>query len=230
MENRLKINIFGIKFSIVAPWNKYGNKVTLIKNNIIKNIKNIKGCKTKFYGSNSIVEFSDKVPKMNNVVIHLGNNCKVLFGKSAHRIKNLFINMRADNCMLMIGKDFSIESGKIDYHGEPNLKIEIGDDCLFGSNIEIDPSDGHTIYDCVSRQQLNKPQNIFIGNHVWLCRNVSVLKGAIISNNSVVGKNSVVTSKFNTSNVIIAGIPAKIIQSEKYQNINWSREANKNFF
>ena len=183
----------------------------------------------KFYGSDSVIKFIGNIPKMKNVKINCGSNCKIVIGKSDYRIKNLFIDMKTDNSELIIGENFSIESGKFDFHGEPNLKIEIGNDCQFGCNVEIDTADGHTIYDMDTNAQLNLPQNVKIGNHVWLCKNVSVLKGAIIQDNTVAGKGSIISSKFNDSNIVIAGIPAKIIKSEKYQNINWSRKANRDF-
>ena len=227
MENRIKINILGIKLSFSNPLQKTNNKICLSKCDKSRILHRTRGLNVKFYGSNSCVEFTETVPNMKNVVIQLGNNSKVIFGQTKYKIKNLFINMRADNATLIIGDDFSIESGAIDFHGEPNLKVEIGNDCQFGCGIEIDPADGHTLYNETTKEVLNTPENIKIGNHVWLCKNVSVLKGAIVSDNTVVGKNSIVTSKFDRTNIVIAGIPAKIVQSDKYSNINWSRKANK---
>ena len=229
MENRIKINLLGIKLSFINFLSKRNNYIFLNRLGKSKKQRCIKGLCVKYYGTDSTVEFKDEIPKMKNVVIHLGSNSKVVFGKSDYSIKNLFINMRADNTTLIVGENFSVESGKIDLHGEPNIKIEIGNDCQFGCNVEIDPADGHTIYDDETKQVLNTPADIKIGNHVWLCKDVSVLKGALISDNTVVGKGSIVTSRFDKSNVILAGIPAKIVQSEKYKKVNWSRQANKSF-
>lgn len=229
MDNRVKINFFGIKLTFTPMWLKYTNGLHLVAKDKDKSIKRIRGLKTKFYGSYSTIEFLEKIPKMKNVVIHTGNNSKVIFGKTKYRIKNLYIDMRADNATLIIGDDFSCESAKIDFHGEPNLKVEIGNDCQFGCNIEIDPADGHTIYNQETNEPLNTPKNIKIGNHVWLCKNVSILKDVIIPDNCVVAKGSIVTSKFDKTNSVIAGAPAKVITSEKYQNINWTRTANRDF-
>lgn len=229
MTSRKTYNIFGIKISFSAPWLNCKNRIILTKDNKQKNISLPKGMKVKFYGSDSVIEFSGCVPKMKNVKIRCGSNCRISFGKSAYRIKNLLIDMKTDNTVLTIGDDFSCESAKIDFHGEPGLKVEIGNDCQFGCDIEIDPADGHTIYNQETNEPLNTPENIKIGNHVWLCKNVSVLKGAIIPDNCIVAKGSITSSKFEKNNSVIAGVPAKIVQSEKYQNINWTRTANRDF-
>ena len=49
---------------------------------------------------------------------------------------------------------------------------------------------------------------------------VSSLKCAIIPNDCVVGTGAVVTKKFDKSNCVIAGVPAKVVK----ENISWSKE------
>ena len=103
---------------------------------------------------------------------------------------------------------------------EPYTEIRIGNDCMFSEQIFITISDMHTIFDNDTKEVINKPQNIYIGNHVWLGLRTSVLKGARLSDYSVAGTGSIITKSFAESNVIIAGNPAKIIR----HNINWSRK------
>lgn len=229
MQDRIKINILGIKFTIKNPFKVSNNKILLTKNGVSKQIYFVKGLKIKFYGSNNKIEFYDKIPKMKNVKIDCGTNSIINIKQTAYRLKNLYINTRAENVSVNIDENFSIESGKFDFHGEPNININIGKDCQFGSNIQLDPADGHTIYDEYSKNMLNTPKDINIKSHVWLCENVSVLKDTCIPDNCIVAKGSIVTRKFNDTNKVIAGIPAKIIETEKYNSINWSREANKNY-
>ena len=47
-----------------------------------------------------------------------------------------------------------------------------------------------------------------------------LLKNTQVADNSIIGAASVVTKKFNDSNVIIAGNPAKVIKGD----ITWERE------
>ena len=58
-------------------------------------------------------------------------------------------------------------------------------------------------------------EHVHIKRNVWIGDNVSILPGVVIGENSIVGANSVV-SKSVPGNVIVAGIPAKIIK--KYDN------------
>ena len=225
MDKRIHINFLGIKITIKNCFVTQNNKVVLNKCGKIKTLHFVKGLKVKFYGTNNTVEFIDKVPKMKNVKIDCGQNTNIKIAKSNYRIKNLYINARAENVGISISEDFSIESGKFDFHGEPNCNIRIGKDCQFGCNISIDTADGHTIYDNETRNVINTPKDINISNHVWLCENVSVLKGSFIANDVIVAKNALVSGKMLEPNAVIAGLPAKIVKS----NVNWSRAAIKEF-
>lgn len=94
--------------------------------------------------------------------------------------------------------------------------ITIGDNCLISWDCLLMDTDFHKIYGN-DKQQLNIDEEIIIGNNVWIgCRNL-ILKGSLIGDNSVIGANSKVCSKFNADNILIGGNPANII---KY-NISW---------
>lgn len=229
MEKRIRISIFGLKFVFKNPFAINNNKIILIKNGKEKRLFYVRGLKVKYYGANNKIVFYDNVPKMQNIKICFGHNCKISIGASQFLIKNFDINARAENVEVKIGKDFSLESGAIDFHGEPNLAVNIGDDCQFGCDIRIDTADGHAIYNEENKQILNTPKDVNIGNHVWLCRSVSILKGASIPDNCVVGLGSVVTKSFSKTNSLLVGAPARTCESEQYKQINWTRLANRSF-
>ena len=93
----------------------------------------------------------------------------------------------------------------------------IGNDVLIGWNVNIRSSDGHHIYDTVTK--LNNPivKPVTIGNHVWIASNVDILKGSYIPDNCVVAYRSCVLSRFTTPHCIISGYPAKVLR----ENISW---------
>lgn len=101
--------------------------------------------------------------------------------------------------------------------------ISIGEDCMFSAAIKLWGSDGHSIINLEDNTVCNKSTGIVIGNHVWICENVRILKNSLVSDNSVIANSSLVCKKFYDSNVIIAGNPANIIK----RNIDWKRESPK---
>jgi len=52
-----------------------------------------------------------------------------------------------------------------------------------------------------------------------------IFKGAKVSDNSIVGANSVINKKFVEENVVIAGNPAKIIK----RGVNWDKKSPRLF-
>lgn len=53
---------------------------------------------------------------------------------------------------------------------------------------------------------------VCIGNNVWIGEGVCVMPGVTIGDNVIIGANAVVTHSF-PKNVVIAGVPAKIIKT-----------------
>ncbi|MCB6663487.1 hypothetical protein LI167_09075 [Phocaeicola dorei] len=58
-----------------------------------------------------------------------------------------------------------------------------------------------------------------IGKYVWIGKDVKIGKNTKIPDDSIVGWGSIVTKVFHEPNIILAGIPAKIIK----RGINWDR-------
>lgn len=64
----------------------------------------------------------------------------------------------------------------------------------------------------IMSQKYLKAGKIFIGKGCWIGRSTHILGGSFIGENSVAAANSVVTKPFKEKNIILAGIPAKIIR------------------
>ena len=90
--------------------------------------------------------------------------------------------------------------------------IEIGKDFVCAWNIFISDSDWHSIE--------GQPQqaDVIIGDHVWVANSCSILKGAVIGDNSIVASHSKVTNKEFPKDSLLVGTPARVIKT----NINWS--------
>ncbi len=199
-----------------------GNKIYKIENGVKKRVFFIPGMSIKFKGKNSVAEIHYPLPELKRCRIKLGTNCKFTMESSDKWVRKLEVFVTGKNHEVCIGKNLSVTSGcEIHLGPEDNLKVEIGDNCMFGKKIMIRATDGHTIYDESTKELLNKGKNVKIGNHVWLSENVVVLKGAVIPDNCIVGINSMVTSSFpnDKAGVLAVGTPAKIVK----EGVNWNR-------
>ena len=117
-----------------------------------------------------------------------------------------------------IGKGTTTEHNVNMQIAEDNMKIEVGNDCMFSSNISIWTQDWHKICD-EKGQRINNAKNVKIKNHVWIGYDSKILKGVTIGNNNIIGTDTVVTKSFEDENVVIAGNPGKIVK----KGINWNR-------
>lgn len=99
-----------------------------------------------------------------------------------------------------------------------NDKITIGDDVLFGWNVEVLDSDNHKM---IHRNKKNVCDRgaIKIGNHVWVAAFSHILKNSCIPDGSVVAYHSLVTKRFEGEKLLLGGCPAKVIEEQ----IEWER-------
>lgn len=155
-----------------------------------------------------------------------------VFEGSFNRGKNGWWNVN-DDSEVVFSDSVNISSGcAIEAHGKGRIvfgknffanynflcssssSIKFGNDNLLGWNVSVIDGDGHKILKTVKKNNTD----IIIGDHVWLCAGVSVLKGTMIASNCVVGMNSVVSKSINETFSLSVGMPAQIIKS----NIEWT--------
>ena len=202
-----------------------GNKIILVrKDGTSVEVTEISGLKVEFNGKNSQITIYEPFC-FENSYCKLGNNCEISVAQNNSVTRNLSISTRQNN-KIVIGKNFSCNGCTMEVHDEANTTIKIGDDCLFSYGIILRPSDGHTIYDIGSGKILNQPcDGITIGNHVWVGMSAKFLKDSGVGNNTVVGADSLVTRKFDEENVVVGGVPAKVLK----RGINWDINNTDNF-
>ncbi len=150
-----------------------------------------------FYGNNNSIKLYNSLRFDRLTKIVCSENNQVFIDKSDYIIGLIIPYCMSPYSKLIIGKSFSCGTTQFRLHQEPYLEIRIGNDCMFSENVYIKPSDGHTIIDSLSKNVINYPNNIEIGDHCWIGRNVSILKGSKIPMNSVVGIGSIYTKKSN---------------------------------
>jgi acetyltransferase-like isoleucine patch superfamily enzyme len=148
-------------------------------------------------------------------IIRVRENSNLIIGKnvSVHNGCTVFV---ASGGILSIGDNSYInEDSKIICCNN----IKIGNDCAISWFVTILDTDAHKLLkvnndNILTESVASKP--ILIGNHVWIGCSVTILKGSIIGNFSVIGANSLINSNI-PPNSLSVGNKNKIISN----NINW---------
>ena len=111
-------------------------------------------------------------------------------------------------------------------------RIDIGDNCLFGSCVYISDHN-HGSYkgeihshpsELPIQRKLVSYGPVVIGSNVWIGDNVVIVGPVRIGNGVVIGANSVVTRDI-PDNVMVVGIPAKILKRFDWEGGKWKNES-----
>lgn len=210
MNNKLKVIV--LKFSPIINILPFYNQIHL--NGCKLSLKNAFLRKTSIncHGKNNSIIIRGKLVKCH---IHInGDNNLIIINEDTQITEGSFSLSGNDN-KIIIGKN-TIMAGSIELACLEGTSIKIGENCLFSSRIFFRTGDSHSILN-LQGERLNPSKDIDIRNHVWLCQNVTVLKGVIIASDNIIGYGSIVSSNVLESNCIIAGAPAKIIK----RDITW---------
>lgn len=172
--------------------------------------------KIKVLGESNQVILEDKhKTKIVDSHIYIKGNNNILHIKKNVRIKKVNFQIKGDNCKIVVGNNCVIGYNCHLVADGNFTELIINDDSMLSRNAKIMTSDGHPIFN-TNHEQINKEDSIYIGKHVWIADNVTILKGVTIGNGSIVGINSTLTKSIG-NNIIAAGNPAKIIK----ENITW---------
>ena len=165
-----------------------------------------------FHGENNLVYIYNptgcQIQLVNTVVNFFGNNSLLFI--DAGKFKYTFDLQLFHNSVCHIGANsyFNPYGEIIRFRCAEEKNIFVGDDCMFSTDIDVNTSDSHLIFDCNTLQRVNYAKSIYIGDHVWLGKMAAVLKGSQIGSGAIVGTRSIITKKI-PSNTSWAGSPAK---------------------
>jgi len=200
---------------------KFAYRILCKDGSVIENPR-IDGLEVEFRGRfGGLIEIEDG-SIFKNSKISLGSGAVVTIKKTNLKgIKNTRVDTSCA-CKfkkLFIDEGCSIEGARFALVDDENLSITVGKDCMLGSNILLRPADGHTVFDVATGAVLNRSMPIVIGDHVWVGTGVTLLKGANVANNVVIGSNSLLSKRYDEEYVALAGTPARVVK----RGINWSR-------
>ncbi len=190
------------------------NNTVRIKTDSEEKFDKLKGLNIYVFGNNNSINLGKLLFPVNESIGLTGLMINV--GNPPEDTIDPGVNRYANNCKIDIG-DNTIFCGVRLFLQDSNTSISIGNDCMFSWGIDVWCTDVHTVTD-LEGNPLNFSESIEIGNHVWVGKDVKISKNTKISADSIVGWGSIVTKKFDETNVVIAGNPAKIVK----RNINWN--------
>lgn len=166
-------------------------------------------------GKNNTITIRDG--SLKNIRIGIDGDDNTIFIDEGVKIGALEIIVQNSGSQIRIGKNTEIGGARI-ICCEFQDQVSIGNYNLIADDVEFWSCDGHSIYQNGLRINQSKP--IVISDHVWIGRNVKILKGVSLLESTIVGMGSLVTARPYPSHSIIAGFPAKVIK----ENVTWSVE------
>jgi len=161
------------------------------------------------------IKFTHKISSFNQItlfrgngIVEIGKNCSFGYKLGGfYRGGSIELQPRYKNSFIKIGNKVATNNNI--FICAANY-IEIGDNVLIGQGVCFMDSEAHGIQPD-KRREIGEIGQIIIGNNVWIGNNVTILKNSEIGANCIVAAHAVVSGKF-PNNVIIGGVPAKIIK------------------
>jgi acetyltransferase-like isoleucine patch superfamily enzyme len=173
----------------------------------IPNLKPTLLLRIKFVGKQPICQQKTLITGLG--IVEIGENCSFGYKLGGfHRGGSIEFQPRYKAAIIKIGNNVTTNNNL--FFCAANY-IEIGGDTLIGQNVTIMDHEAHGI-DPLHRRKLGVIGEVIIGKNVWIGNNVTILKNSTIGENSIIATGAVVSGKF-PANVIIGGVPAKIIKS-----------------
>lgn len=198
--------------------NGRNNKVVLIhEDGTEENNPYIEGLTTIFNSDNCLLKIHAPFTCIKTICnFHNCNNSEIAFNGN-NECFNLTISCsHGENAKCIINKNSTFRGGE--FNIQESNKLYIGKDCVFSTNIMIWVGDGHSIVDAYGNVLNGEVKTVSIGNHCWIGEGVKITKNASIGDNSIIAMGGIITKRFDETNVIIAGNPAKILKHKVYWN------------
>lgn len=201
----LNFKYFPYKVAIKRPIKiSYRTKINNCKGSIKLNGKIVPGMITFGYSKVGIFDsnYSRGVLDINGTIEFIN---RAIFGQGSKVCVE-------NGGLLTIGNNY-INSAEGTIHCKKDIRI--GNNVTVSYNTFITDTDSHSTCDTLTNEVFSDECPVSIGDNVWIGMKATVLKGSKISNGSIVAACSVVNRAFEEINVVIAGIPAKIVKQNR---------------
>ncbi|MBO5926985.1 MAG: hypothetical protein J6Q38_05470 [Clostridia bacterium] len=193
------------------------NKLRAKGTKVLIGVSIIKGLKIISHGCDNEIVIGNFVRIKDSTIILHGNHNRITIKDFAY-LNQIELYTEDSNNEIIIGTHTSL-CGKAHFAAIEGTKIHVGDNCLFSSDLHFRTGDSHSILN-MQGERINQSKDIVIEDHVWIGTKVTCLKGVRVSRDSVVAATTTLSKDYTTPNVIIGGVPGRIIKTD----VNWSKE------
>ena len=185
--------------------------------NFVNNVNIIEYCRLNFFCTSVIRKDSSRIIPFRNAVLDLAPSSKIIISGGNMEIGcsqlkgskcQTFVRLRENavwkaygGCSFAYGttveilKDAAITSGFFTMNTGSTMiaakAVDIGQDVMIARDVVIYDSDFHPVVDQHHRQ-INNPETVRIGKHVWIGTRAIILKGVRIGDNSIIAAGSIV--------------------------------------
>jgi acetyltransferase-like isoleucine patch superfamily enzyme len=190
--------------------------ITGADNELIARSVRASNCAVRIKGDgNRVVVGDDAILRDFRVAIE-GNGCTLELGTRCRIVGHIM--QKGAGALVRVGARATFE--RVSIVCIEGRSVVIGQDCMFSYGVEVRTSDAHPLLDLVTRERVNPPGDLFIGDHVWVGAHATVLKGVRIADDCVVGTRAVVVRDVAESHCAVAGVPARVVR----QGVTWARD------
>lgn len=184
----------------------------MFKNLVVKILLKCRKIKYSFFSNNSNISgtFINHQPIVlrGKGKISVGSNVNIgVINSPLFYNSYAYIEARNKNSSLKFGNNIHINNG-FSIVSEKNITIY--DNVLIGFNCHIIDSNFHNLNIDKRLETDPNPKEVIIKENVFIGNNVTILKGVSLGENLVVANGAVVTKSF-PANVVVGGVPAKIV-------------------
>jgi acetyltransferase-like isoleucine patch superfamily enzyme len=151
-------------------------------------------------GTGNVVKLTATIRVSDGGYLSIGSNCTIQ--------DYAMIALTKPDPKIIIGDNVVI--GRFSMLTNKRL-IQIGNDVLIGSFVQIIDTDHGMARDRKIREQDAIIGEVVIGDDVWIGAGAKILRNVHIGKGAVIGANSVVTSDV-PEYAIVAGVPARVIK------------------